>query len=82
MPTKAVPPLPLVVGEPPENPLQLKTKIGGENFKNMKRVFWWGSCGFARTGGAARGYHLRFFAWRKLSCGVHCRCSLGLLVLK
>jgi len=55
VPTRAAPPLPLAVGEPPETPFSTKkVKNGGGKSQKCKGFFWWGACGLARTGGAAQ----------------------------
>ena len=55
MPTKAAPPLPLVVGEPPANPFSAKKKKfgGGKSQKKAK-----GAAGGARAGLPAQAARL------------------------
>ena len=54
MPTKATPPLPLVVGEPPANPFSAKKEIRrGEISEKCKGGGWWGAARLAVLGGVA-----------------------------
>ena len=80
LPTKATPPPPLAVGEPPDTPFSTKKEKTAGEISKMQRVSLVGRSTACRARRCGSSYRLR--PCRKLSCGVHCGCSLGSPVVK